>query len=184
MRGVLLLLYDQCKVVPYSTPEVLYFHETGSTEFPSIGFGHAESSQFSTSIAGLSSSMLSTRIVSSPGKALAGTELIRSRTGGSRRARDVVVCSGRSSFHESRRDLLVSITSLAAVSVLPKGKQAFRSSLSSWLIFSFTDKHVLPAVAEASLDSIYELSALQYGEETSFSQFKNQVTVIVNVASE
>lgn len=45
----------------------------------------------------------------------------------------------------------------------------------------------LPALAAegAGLDEcIYDLSALQYGEEVSLSRFRGQAVVVVNVASE
>jgi len=32
--------------------------------------------------------------------------------------------------------------------------------------------------------SIYDLTAMQYGEETSLSKFKDQVTVVLNIASQ
>ena len=32
--------------------------------------------------------------------------------------------------------------------------------------------------------SIYDLTAMQYGEEVSLGKFKDQVTVVLNVASE
>jgi hypothetical protein len=44
---------------------------------------------------------------------------------------------------------------------------------------------VLPSWATAAEGaSIYDLTALQYGEETSLSKFKGQVTVVLNIASE
>jgi len=43
---------------------------------------------------------------------------------------------------------------------------------------------VLPSWATAEGASIYDLTALQYGEETSLSKFKGQVTVVLNIASE
>ena len=58
--------------------------------------------------------------------------------------------------------------------------------------FSFTTRlcpyhHFLfeaGARAATDGDSIYDLTAMQYGKETSLDRFKDQVTVVLNVASE
>ena len=41
-----------------------------------------------------------------------------------------------------------------------------------------------PAYARGGVESLYDLTAMQYGKERSLGDFKNKVTVIVNVASE
>lgn len=37
---------------------------------------------------------------------------------------------------------------------------------------------------DGGVDSLYDLTAMQYGKERPLSDFKNKVTVVVNVASE
>lgn len=41
-----------------------------------------------------------------------------------------------------------------------------------------------PAYARGGVESLYDLTAMQYGKERPLSDFKNKVTVVVNVASE
>ena len=40
------------------------------------------------------------------------------------------------------------------------------------------------AYARGGVESLYDLTAMQYGKERPLSDFKNKVTVVVNVASE
>ena len=40
------------------------------------------------------------------------------------------------------------------------------------------------AHARGGVESLYDLTAMQYGKERSLGDFKNKVTVVVNVASE
>lgn len=47
-----------------------------------------------------------------------------------------------------------------------------------------TTTTMTPAYARGGVESLYDLTAMQYGKERPLSDFKNKVTVVVNVASE
>lgn len=45
-------------------------------------------------------------------------------------------------------------------------------------------RHSGPADAHAGEENAYDFSVVQYGKERDLSEFKDQVTVILNIASE